>query len=130
MYYLNQMLKHRECGGIKDNAFIFSVETYATYINITGWKTAANTSDWLIQYNENNVNINVHISSTTLTKGLDAYPISVPTELYPPQWVSAFNHDGNSFLMISDTDGILRRKSLTGSAYNGAVYCNMQWKRK
>ena len=108
------MFKHRECGGIEDNDFIFSVETYATYINVSGFVVDADANRHMY-YNDEEVYLYI-VNSTqfTATNSWVTFGQLMPQEWAPRIEIQTIDLTGQGILKI-DTSGNLKFKSLTGA---------------
>jgi len=111
---------------------ILSVETYATYINITGWETIYSKGGYIITANDEFCNLQVYLNSTwcdsTLRPATDENIL--PDEYKPRSPVSATDFAGNVRAVVRDNESHVSIQSLTGGVYTGAWYLEMLWKRR
>lgn len=113
----------------------FLIETFSTSVNVTGWRTANDTADWKVMYNQDTVKCAIHID-TSLT-----YPTSWTLQnanilgsakdtIKPSMPVTGVNYVGSNSAVAIREDGGFYKKSLTGSQVSVGTYCQLTWTYK
>ena len=107
-----------------------NVKSVSAFINVTGWKTHTNTSDYTFSYNHELCELRIHIASTTISGNPEVFGgFTVPAGYRPATPVVSPIFVGNRAIVQVRDNGQVSRCSYSGSAiYNAGVYVTLQWK--
>ena len=108
----------------------FSANNSQTQINVKGWKTPTNNSDYTFSYNHELCELRIHIASTIITANPEEFGgFVVPAGYRPATPVVSHIFVGSRAIVQVGENGKVSRYSYTGSAItNVGVYATLQWK--
>jgi len=108
----------------------YSANNSQTQINVKGWKTPTNNSDYTFSYNHELCELRIHIASTIITANPEEFGgFVVPAGYRPATPVVSHIFVGNRAIVQVNENGKVSRYSYTGSAItNVGVYATLQWK--
>ena len=106
-----------------------SVKSVSTFINVTGWKTPTNNSDYTFSYNHELCELRIHIASTSIPATPEAFGgFTVPAGYRPATPVVSHIFVGNRGVVQVNESGVVSRVSFVGALSDVGVYATLQWK--
>ena len=107
----------------------FSVNGYSMYLNVIGWKTPTNNSDYTFSYNHELCELRIHIASTSIPATPEAFGgFTVPAGYRPATPVVSHIFVGNRGVVQVNESGVVSRVSYVGALSDVGVYATLQWK--
>lgn len=110
-----------------------SVKSVSTFINVTGWKTFTNTSDYTVKYNKDFVRVDVHIpTSKTFTGSWTDWAsiLSSSPQLRPAMPIVFMDMSGSILAKLRDNDDRIGFKTVSGSSVSSTFYGSVTYARK
>ena len=112
-----------------------SANNSATQIRVKGWKTSWSDANYTVQYNEDIVQVTIHIASDNIPPSESYYGAQVlkdgSVDLRPRMRMIMTEVGNRYVIIVADNNYAVGRSSLTGSTLsNMGVYANFTYKRR
>ena len=101
-------------------------------IRVKGWKTHLNNNEYTLRYNEEFVEISVHISSSTYPASWSEWSSIIPTspDLRPKMPVLWHDTTGNVRMKVTDASTKISFSSHTGNNVSQSCYGMVTYSRR
>lgn len=118
---------------ITDESTIYSANNSQTQINVTGWKTAQNDTNYEVKYNNELVSVTIHVPSgvpyTTTIKELGAEILKDGNIDLRPKMPLSYVAQGGNIVGIRDNSYKVFYVALKSDT-TGAAYAHFTYKRR